>query len=140
MSLLLDSSLIVRAVVQKHSDHARALAWVSKSVSETELLCTTHALAETFSVMSGFFSVPHAECRATLTSIRSVFGIVELGEEEYASATEMTMRVGRSGGAVYDALHVAGFEKVGAEQLVHCDEKSFPFLLPESRRFNPLAE
>ena len=140
MSLLLDTSFVVRAVVTKHPDHGPALAWATARAAETALLCTSHALAETFAVASGYFALSHAECRAVVGSLRRTLGVVDLGEAEVASAIERTMRAGRSGGAVYDALHVAGFEKAGAERLVHCDDRSFPFLLPAAQRINPLAD
>jgi predicted nucleic acid-binding protein len=139
VSVLLDSSLLVPVVVAKHPDHAQARAWYQQQAARTEMLATTHALAEVFNVVSGFYRVPHAECRHLLTRLRRELGLVSLSQADYMAAIELTMQVGRSGPTVYDALHVAGFQKSGATHLVYCDERSFPSLLPSSTLVNPLV-
>ena len=63
MSLLLDTSVLVRVVVRLHPDHRAARGWYAERLADTELFATTHALAETFNVVSGFYRAPHAECR-----------------------------------------------------------------------------
>ena len=139
MSLLLDSSVLVRAVVASHPDHAVVDAWYTARLAETELLATTHALAETFKVVSGAYRAPHAECRRIVARLRRDLTLVALHPADYLSAIEMTMRAGRSGPTVYDALHVAGAVRAGATHVAACDLRSFPFLLPPAQLVNPLA-
>lgn len=138
MSTLVDTSVIVRAVVGAHEDHEPVAAWLRAHLTRTSVVTSTHALAETFNVLSGRMQVPHAECRRLVARIRREFQLVSLAQGDYADAIEMTMNAGRSGPTVYDALHVVAANKAGATRVAACDARSFPFLLPPSRFFNPL--
>ena len=90
-------------------------------------------------MVSGAYRAPHAECRRIVARLRRDLTLAALHPANYLSATEMTMRAGRSGPTVYDALHVAGAIRAGATHVAACDLRSFPFLLPPAQLVNPLA-
>ncbi len=136
--IYVDTSILVRASVARADRHAEALEWIDGAGAETGLATSTHALAELFSVVSGFFQTPHDVSRRIVARVRQRFSIVTLDEGSYLDAIERTMQIGRSGPTVYDALHVVAADKVGATRLASADEKSFPFLLPASMFVNPI--
>lgn len=138
MSVYVDSSVIVRYVAAAHEDNAAVKSWLQALAARTEIVTSTHALAEVFKVISTLFRYPPAQSLSTITSIRRTFRIVTLLEAQYVEAIELTLSKGFAGGAVYDALHIAAAARAGATRVASCDERSFPRMLPPSRFVNPL--
>ncbi len=56
------------------------------------MMATTHALAEVFNVTSGFFQMPHEECRRIIARLRREIALVSLSQADYMAAIEMTMQ------------------------------------------------
>jgi len=79
----LDTSALVRALLEKHPQHAaclRALQEAANPVSDA------HALAETFATLTGFYKVP-SEAAAELTlGLRAVVQIDPLSLADYETA------------------------------------------------------
>lgn len=93
----------------------------------------SHALAETFSILTGSRGQRRrlGPARATEMLSRSVLPFVELvhltGRETMAAIAEAERR-GARGGAIYDLLHLAAARKARVEALVTLDARDFSAL------------
>ena len=60
MSILLDTSVLVAAMVESHPAHARALPWLQRVQDGTETgLVAAHSLAELYAILTTLPVQPH---------------------------------------------------------------------------------
>lgn len=128
MSLLLDTSVVIASLDADEPSHAAC----DRLLAAGGHLLFAHALAETFSILTG--SRMGRRLRPALAAeliAQSVLPFVELvhltGKETMAVIAETEKR-GVRGGAVYDLLHLAAARKAGAEALVTLDLRDFQSL------------
>lgn len=128
MSALLDTSVLVASLVPDEAHHAscdRLLAAGGHAVY-------VHALAETFSILTGGRQgrrVP-ADVACTLIGesiVPFVRTVALTGRELTAALAECSSR-GVRGGAVYDLLHLIAARKAGVERLVTLNLRDFQAL------------
>jgi predicted nucleic acid-binding protein len=128
MSLLLDTSVIIASLDGDEPAHPacdRLLAQGSHSVY-------AHALAETFSILSGGRQTrrlrPALVAQLIEESVLPFVQLVHLTGKETMTAIADCERRGVRGGAVYDLLHLAAARKAGAQALVTLDLRDFQAL------------
>jgi predicted nucleic acid-binding protein len=128
MSLLLDSSVLIASLDTDESAHLacdRLLAQGGHSVY-------AHALAETFSVLSGERQTrrlrPALVAQLIGDSILPFVHLVQITGKETMTAIADSERRGVRGGAVYDLLHLAAARKAGSKALVTLDLRDFQAL------------
>ncbi|CDH47108.1 type II toxin-antitoxin system VapC family toxin [Candidatus Contendibacter odensensis] len=135
-AVLFDTSVLVPYCVAAHPHRVRALAVVAESTqSSLECWIALHSLAETFAVLSAMPLNPRLAPDQALLLIEMEilphFSIVSPSIDAYREAMADMARVGRSGGAVYDALIFQAARTIGASRLYTFNEKHFRPLLRE---------
>jgi predicted nucleic acid-binding protein len=129
-AVLFDTSVLVPYCVAAHPHRARALAVVAESTqSSLECWIALHSLAETFAVLSAMPLSPRLAPDQALLLIEMEilphFSMVSPSIDAYREAMADMARVGRSGGAVYDALIFQAARTIGASRLYTFNEKHF---------------
>ncbi|HEX6985868.1 MAG TPA: PIN domain-containing protein, partial [Planctomycetaceae bacterium] len=119
MRVLLDTSVLVAAMVTGHPEHLRALPWLQRIKAGTdEGVVSAHSLAETYAILTTLPLRPPirpAVARQLIErNILADFEVVALSEADYRSLLGHLETVGIAGGATYDAvvLHAAAIGKV----------------------------
>jgi predicted nucleic acid-binding protein len=129
MKVAFDTSVLVAALLATHRDHARALVWLGAVASGAiEGVVSVHALGEVWSVLTKLpVSPPVAPAAARLAvgDIISRFDTAPLTTAIYVEALDRCSQRGLRSGAIFDALHLATAETVGAAALLTFNERDF---------------
>jgi len=136
MKALLDTSVIVAALVEPHPEHLRALPWLTGSKSKSgDLVASSHTIAEVYAVLSTLPVSPRISpglaWRLIRESVEPNVSIVSLTSSEYIATVKHLSDMDLSGGAVYDALIVKAAQKSGADRIVTFNVKDFKRVWPE---------
>ncbi len=136
MKVLLDTSVLVAALVEPHPEHLRALPWLTRPKSKSgELVISSHSIAEVYAVLSTLPVSPRISpglaWRLIHESIEPNVSIVSLTSSEYMATVKRLSDLGLSGGAVYDALIVKAAQKSGADRIVTFNMNDFRRVWPE---------
>jgi predicted nucleic acid-binding protein len=144
MRAILDTSVLVAALVQPHPEHLRALPWLTGTKSKSkELLISSHTIAELYAVLSTLPVSPRISpslaWRLIHESIEPKVSIVSLSTSEYLAVVKHLSELGLAGGVVYDALIMKAALKSGADQIVTFKANDFKRVWPEeaSRVISP---
>lgn len=135
MRILLDTSVLVAAMVEAHPAHVQALPWLQRAKSGTDNgLVAAHSLAELYAVLTTLPLQPRilpAVAQALIKrNVLDVFEVVTLSDKDYEAVIEHLSDLGIIGGATYDALILHAAVKANIDQIVTLNEKDF-------RRVNP---
>lgn len=136
MKVLLDTSVLVAALVDPHPEHLRALPWFAKGRSRTtELVISSHSIAELYAVLSTLPVSPRISpglaWRLIHESVEPRVSLVPLSSSDYLATIKYMSDMGLSGGAVYDALIVKAAQKSGAARIVTFNGSDFKRIWPE---------
>lgn len=131
----LDTSVVVRAVIENLPDHQEARSYLDRARRGTaDIALSTHALAELFATITALPTRPQHSPREAKTLVDGVadrLTVTELRHEDYATALDRMVEHGLSSGAIYDALHVVAAEKTEARELVTFNGLDFRRMPPE---------
>ncbi len=135
MTVALDTSVIVAALVAAHPDHARARPYLDRARDgQNRLVVASHALAEVYATLTVYPGSPKltpADARRLLAQdVLAHAQVVALDGDDYASVLDRLVGLGLVSGAVYDALHVRAAEKAGADELVTINGRDFRRMPP----------
>lgn len=136
MKILLDSSVLVAAMVEAHPDHARCLPWLQKAtVRSVALAVAAHSLAETFAVLTRLPLRPRvapATAEALLReNVLARTQVVALSAADYRSVITAQAMRGLPGGSIYDALIARAAMKARVDRLVTLNQRDFLRVWPE---------
>ena len=136
MKVMLDTSVLVAAMVEAHPMHARAFPWMKRAHERGfELVVAGHSLAETYAVMSALPVSPRigpgTAWRLIKDNVLSCASVVSLSAREYRLTLSRAAELGIAGGAVYDALIARAAGKAGVEKLVTFNGADFRRVAPE---------
>ena len=136
MRALFDTSVLVAAVVQAHSMHAKALPWLMRAQNrDLQLVLSSHSLAELYSSLTRLPMSPRITPDRASKIIDGVIAaadeIVPLSAEDYTSTIQRISEMGLAGGIVYDALIACAAEKARVECLVTFNASHFRRVWPE---------
>ena len=136
MRVLFDTSVLVPAVVQAHSMHARALPWLMRAQSgELQIVLSSHSLAELYASLTRLPVSPRITPDRAWKIVDGVAAaaseIVSLASEDYTSTIQRISGMGLSGGIVYDALIARAAEKARVEHLITFNAAHFRRVWPE---------
>ena len=126
---LLDTSIVLASL---DPDEPRHLA-CDALLAAGDCLLYTHALAETFSILTGGRQGrrlrPSAAAALIQQSVMPCVKLVALsGQQTLAALGECDSR-GVRGGAVYDFMHLVAARKAGAQRLLTLDLRNFQALV-----------
>ena len=99
-------------------------------------LTRTHALAESFSALTGGNLSIRLDADAAARTVESLakdLEFVEISPDEILDALKEARRRGVRGGRVHDFLHAVAAEKAGAAELLTVDENDFHSLTDRVR-------
>lgn len=135
MRILLDTSVLVAAMVEAHPAHDRALLWMSRVARGSDVgLVAAHSLAEVYAVLTTLPVNPPISPANAMQLIQhnliNTFEIIVLSAQDYSNLLESLSSLGIIGGATYDALILRAAENANVDQVVTLNEKDF-------RRVNP---
>jgi predicted nucleic acid-binding protein len=99
--------------------------------SSVKPITDTHALAETFATLTGFYKVP-TEAAAELTlSLKEAVHVEVLSEGDYDTAIAQARQRGIMGGGIYDSLHATFARRLGATRVLTRNPGHFAHSAPE---------
>jgi predicted nucleic acid-binding protein len=124
----LDTSTLAGAVLEKHPQHAAC----RRAVEECEEpISNSHALAETFATLTGFYKVP-ANAAAELTlGLHDAVTIEPLSQRDYETAISEARQRGIMGGGIYDSLHATYARRKGATRIITRNPGHFAHAAPD---------
>ena len=136
MTALLDTSVLVAALVEGHPEHARCLPWLAGAAAGSRETCvSSHSLAECYSVLTTLPVRPRispaAASRLLAESVERHCRLVALTATEVEGVVRRCASLELAGGIVYDALIARAAEKAGAKRLVTLNTGDFERAWPE---------
>src|SRR5437867_11203023 len=137
MKVLLDTSVLVAAVVAKHDSHARALAVLGRVQGEKdEGFVAGHGLAEMYAVLTKL-PIPfrHSPEQALLSIEENVikhFKISTLTGRDYTSLIREAAMSGTQGATIYDAVLLKSANKSNPDRIYTLNLKHFQALAPKN--------
>ena len=135
MRILLDTSVLVAAIVEAHPAHEQALPWLQRTRDGSDSgLVAAHSLAELYAVLTTLPIQPRISPTVAWQlidhNVLNVLEIISLSHDDYFAAIKRLSDLGIAGGATYDALILQAALRANADQIVTLNEKDF-------RRVNP---
>jgi predicted nucleic acid-binding protein len=130
MTALLDTSVLVAALVEAHPRHGRAFVWLQRARrGEVNGIIAAHSIAETFAVLTSLPLSPRIAPPTAWTLLeRSVLAncrSVSLSVTDIRQVVARLSRQGLMGDIVYDALIAEAGSKARAERIVTLNPADF---------------
>lgn len=135
MKILLDTSVLVAAMVEAHPAHERGKAWFNRVTSGTDKgVVAARSLAELYSILTTLPVTPPISAsdakQLIQKNVAEKLESVSLSSEDYLQVVDQLAELGIVGGATYDALILRAAENAKVDRVVTLNEKDF-------RRVNP---
>jgi predicted nucleic acid-binding protein len=136
MKVLLDTSVLVAAMISAHTRHARALPCL-QAVKQgvVQGIVAAHSLAECYAVMSGLPVKPRLSPKQVRQLLRdnleTDFQIHLLSLEEYLAVLDALTTSGLSGGVVYDALILQIARRTSVDRVYTFNRADFLRIAPD---------
>ena len=134
--MLLDTSVLVAAMVEAHPMHEVALPWLQrvKDRSDTGIVAA-HSIAELYAILTTLpvrprISSPMAG-RLIRQNVLDACEIVSLSEEDYATVIDRLAESGTVGGVTYDAPIVYAALKAKVDRVITLNERDFQRIYSE---------
>ena len=130
----LDTGIMVGAVLKSHPEHLACLAALEVSVRP---FTNTHAMAETFATLTGFYKVPTDAATELTLSLRDSVVVEALALADYETAIREARSRGVMGGGIYDSLHATFARRKKAVQIVTRNPSHFQHVAPDIEILTP---
>ncbi|MGA9071094.1 MAG: PIN domain-containing protein [Terracidiphilus sp.] len=131
--IFLDTSVLVAIAQVSHERH-RPSRDLWKQCSLQTAAISTHTIAELYNTLSAMPPVmrlaPRDAAHAVETFLQRLTPVT-LTADEYKETMHRTANLGRSGGIIYDALHMACARKIEAERIYTWNVKHFQMVAPD---------
>lgn len=136
MKVLFDTSVLVAALVEAHTMHARSLVWLQKAKShEVDAFICNHTLAELYAVLTTLPLKPRISPRIAghliHENVETLTKPVPLSGGDYTSVIKGMISKGFSGGIIYDALIAKTAQKIEVDRLLTLNPEDFTRIWPE---------
>lgn len=136
MRVLLDTSILVAAMIEAHPAHEQALPWLQRVRGGTDTgLVAAHSVAELYAILTTLPiqpRIPPAVARQLIQlNVLDVCEVVSLSDKDYTAVIDHLSEEGIVGGATYDALILRAALKARADRVVTLNEKDFRRVYPE---------
>ncbi|MBL9173972.1 MAG: PIN domain-containing protein [Verrucomicrobiales bacterium] len=130
----LDTGILVGVVLERHPEHTACL----EALEESEAPFTdAHALAETFSTLTGFYKIPVEAATELTLALKSNLSVEPLSWTDYETAIREARRRGVMGGGIYDSLHATFARRKGARRIVTRNPSHFAHTAPDLEIYTP---
>ena len=145
MKVLLDTSVLVSAMLPDHMHHAHSQPWLERAkAGAVEAVVSGHTLAELYAVLTRLPRTPRISPAEALQLIQQNVTsntLVTLSADDYVKLIEQLARLGVAGGPVYDAVIAKAAELAGVDYLLTLNVGHFQRVWPmgASRVVSPLA-
>lgn len=138
MRVLLDTSVLVAALVRSHPRHADTRPWLARALAgEVALVVAAHTLAELHATLTALpvrpRISPQTALRLRTESLPRTTKVVALTADDYQVVVQRMAELGLAGGVVYDALIARAVEAAEVDRLVTLNETDFRRAWPEGR-------
>jgi predicted nucleic acid-binding protein len=135
MRILLDTSLLVAAMVEVHPAHSSALPWLQGVKDGAhEGFVAAHSIAELYSILTTLPIRPRIAPVVAWSLINhnviDLCDVVSLSEEDYTAVMDHLSELGLIGGVTYDALILYAGIKTGVDRVITLNEKDFRKVYP----------
>lgn len=135
MKVLLDTSILVAAIIEAHPAHSLALPWLQRAKEKAYTgLIAAHSLVELYAILTTLPIQPRIPPDTAYHLIQhniiDVLEVVSLSDKDYETLLEHLSDLGIVGGAVYDALILHAAFTANVEQVITLNEKDFQRVYP----------
>lgn len=138
MNVLFDTSVIIAALLPKHSSHAPCFVQLQAAeLRQIQGYLSTHSLAEVYSVMTRMPSQPRMspqEAQTLLARCLQYLEAVPLETVDYRAAIAQMTALNLPGGGIFDALIAQAALKAGADRILTLNPNHFSRLSTEIAR------
>ena len=136
MKVLLDTSVLVAAMIEAHPAHEKSLPWLQKIKNGTDLgLVSAHSVAELYAILTTLPIKPRITPVIAYELIqRNVFNmckVTSLSAEDYKTVTKHLSEEGIIGGVTYDAMILYAAIKEKADFVVTLNAGDFRRIYPQ---------
>ena len=135
MRILLDTSVLVAAMVEAHPAHEQGLAWLKRVTDGPDKgLVAAHSLAELYAVLTTLPVhppiLPLDAQQLIKHNVTERLEIVFLSDQDYIEVIEHLAALSIVGGATYDALILRAAANAKVDLVVTLNEKDFQRVYP----------
>ena len=135
MKILIDTSLLIAAVIEGHPAHAVAFPWLQRVKDRADSgFVAAHTLAETYAILTRLPVRPPISPEMAQEIIKvnvlDTCHVVALSGADYVVLLNHLADLGIAGGAVYDALLLHAVWKSGVDQVVTLNPHDFRRVYP----------
>lgn len=136
MKALLDTSVLIAALVEAHQSHDRAFPLLRAARNrEYEWFVSQHTLAELYCNLTRLPYEPKITPKGARDAIRhditALAHVVALSPADYGKVIERMAALGLTGATIYDALIAHAAEKAGVDRLYTLNPSDFRRVWPE---------
>jgi predicted nucleic acid-binding protein len=136
MKVLLDTSVLVAALVESHPMHGRAHPWLDRAIGgEFDWMVAAHSLAELYHVLTAYPVRPRISPGIARQLIQENVArkatVVALTATDYAAVIQRMATLNLAGGVIYDALILRAAERAGVDRLLTFNVDDFRRLWSE---------
>lgn len=130
MRILLDSSVLVAAMIASHPDHERGLPWLAACrQGRHEGVVAQHSLAELYSTLTSLplrpRLVPLEVAQFLEENVEAACAVQELRASDYRRVIGRLSRAGFGGGIIYDALIAEAAIKAKVARIITFNQRDF---------------
>ncbi|HCE43824.1 MAG TPA: VapC toxin family PIN domain ribonuclease [Lentisphaeria bacterium] len=126
---LFDTSVLIAAMLEKHSNHEKAFRWLNAaSNANIGFYISSHTLAELYSVLTGMPSSPRispSQAKILIDRNTDSAKVIDLTEKDYRMVITILAELNLSGGVIYDALSAYAARKAKVDHILTFNENDF---------------
>ncbi len=136
MRILLDTSVLVAAMVEPHPAHDRALIWLQRvHAGDAVGIVAAHTLAELYAVLTRLpvhpRITPQVAYQVITHNVVDRLTVIALNPDDCIQILLDLAGRGLTGGVTYDALAAYTARQTAADQIVTLNAKDFRRIYPE---------
>jgi predicted nucleic acid-binding protein len=134
MKVLMDTSVLVAAVLPSHSKHWPSVQWLDAAKQGAfDLVISSHTIAELFAILTRMPARPRITARTAVQFVEDILLVakpVTLSGQHYHDVVGSLAQQGLIGGVVYDAVIAKGAEIENADYLLTLNKPDFDRVWP----------